>query len=436
MQPDCHSTSPPHQRNGDGVDMRQLRALEIAARAKLNYASGVWTVPSQTSPGTSYQVTLDEALSCECEDFALRREACKHILAARIVLARDGKGTSPVVIGPGDTVPKRPTYKQDWPVYNKAQMQEKHRFQVLLVDLVRPVPELPYVGFGRRRVPIADVLFACAFKVYSTVSARRFACDLKDAHDRGHISFLPHPNKIHCYLEMEELTPTLTGLIRQSALPLRAVETSFAPDSTGFSTSRFVRWFDEKYSVERSGHDWVKAHIMCGVKTHIVTAVEIKGREANDSPLLPSMLQTTKDGGFTVLEVPADKGYLAASNIEAVHEAGATPYIPFKSNSTGGSGGLWEKAFHYYCFNREEFLKHYHLRSNAETVFSMIKAKFRDHIRSRTDTAMKNEALCKVLCHDICCLIMSQAELGIEPVFWQGQPAQTAEPAILRFPAI
>jgi hypothetical protein len=64
----------------------------------------------------------------------------------------------------------------------------------------------------------------------------------------------------------------------------------------------------------------------------------------------------------------------------------------------------------------------------------MIKAKFRDHIRSRTDTAMKNEALCKVLCHNICCLIMSQAELGIEPIFWQDRPAQAPAPAILRFP--
>src|SRR5262249_49915504 len=161
MRPHLHSTSPPHQRNDDSVDMRQLRALEIAARAKLTYAGGIWTVPSQSSPGTSYKVTLGDAPTCECEDYALRQEACKHVIAARIVLARDGKGTSPVVVGPDDTVPRRRTYKQNWPVYNKAQMQEKHRFQVLLVDLVRRVPELPYVGFGRRRVPIADVLFAC-----------------------------------------------------------------------------------------------------------------------------------------------------------------------------------------------------------------------------------------------------------------------------------
>ena len=43
--------------------------------------------------------------------------------------------------------------------------------------------------------------------------------------------------------------------------------------------------------------------------------------------------------------------------------------------------------------------------------------KFRDHVRSKTDVAMKNEVLCKVLCHNICCVIQSMYELGIEAHF-------------------
>jgi len=74
--------------------------------------------------------------------------------------------------------------------------------------------------------------------------------------------------------------------------------------------------------------------------------------------------------------------------------------------------------YHYYQFNREFFLQRYHKRSNVETTFSMIKAKFGDGLRSKTQTAQVNEALCKVLCHNICCLIQSIFELGIEPTFW------------------
>jgi transposase len=66
-------------------------------------------------------------------------------------------------------------------------------------------------------------------------------------------------------------------------------------------------------------------------------------------------------------------------------------------------------------------MQHYHRRSNVETTFSMIKAKFGERLRSKTRTAQENEVLCKILCHNVCCLIQSIYELGIEPTFWGGE---------------
>jgi transposase len=88
-----------------------------------------------------------------------------------------------------------------------------------------------------------------------------------------------------------------------------------------------------------------------------------------------------------------------------------------KANSTGAAGGLFEKMFHYFSLNREDFYDHYYKRSNIESTNSMIKAKFGSHFRSRTDASMKNEVLCKVLCHNVCCLISAMYELGIRPQF-------------------
>ena len=51
----------------------------------------------------------------------------------------------------------------------------------------------------------------------------------------------------------------------------------------------------------------------------------------------------------------------------------------------------YAKMFHFFSLNRDEFLRHYHKRSNVESTFSMIKAKFGDSVRSKTDVAMKNE---------------------------------------------
>jgi len=63
-------------------------------------------------------------------------------------------------------------------------------------------------------------------------------------------------------------------------------------------------------------------------------------------------------------------------------------------------------------------MMHYHKRSDVESTFSMIKAKFGDALRSKTERAQINEALCKVLCHNICCLIQSMFELGLKPKFY------------------
>lgn len=48
----------------------------------------------------------------------------------------------------------------------------------------------------------------------------------------------------------------------------------------------------------------------------------------------------------------------------------------------------------------------------------MMKRKFGDSLRSKTDTAMTNETLCKVLCHNLVVLIHAMYELGIDPMFW------------------
>jgi len=60
---------------------------------------------------------------------------------------------------------------------------------------------------------------------------------------------------------MESLTPYLKYLIAESASPLKSIEQSFAMDSAGFSTTRFVRWFDVKYGNNEDWHDWIKMHI-------------------------------------------------------------------------------------------------------------------------------------------------------------------------------
>jgi hypothetical protein len=44
-------------------------------------------------------------------------------------------------------------------------------------------------------------------------------------------------------------------------------------------------------------------------------------------------------------------------------------------------------------------------------------------IRSKTETAQVNEVLCKILAHNLCVLVQSIYELGIEAKFWHKESA-------------
>ena len=371
------------------MEARQQRGLELAASTSIVQKGDEWIVPSQSGNGR-YTVSLNASQPyCNCPDHETRGVKCKHMFAAEYAISRERNSDGSETVTERMTVQRtvQRTYPQNWTAYNAAQTQEKAQFLDLLRDLCAGLTEAEKPKTGRPRIPVQDAVFSACYKIYSTVSGRRFMTDLREAQAKGYIAKTPHFNSIFNALENPALTPVLRDMITESSLPLKAVEVDFAADSSGFTTSRFHRWFDHKYGAVRQQHEWVKCHLMCGVRTNIVTAVEIRDKDASDTKLLPALVDATAKN-FKLSEVSADKGYGSLKNYKAIQYHGATPYIAFKSIHTGRGGGLWSKMYHLYQFNRAEFAQHYHKRSNVESTFSMIKAKFRDHVRSKTDVAI------------------------------------------------
>jgi hypothetical protein len=75
-----------------------------------------------------------------------------------------------------------------------------------------------------------------------------------------------------------------------------------------------MRWFDVKYGKEEDRRMWLKVHLMCGVKTNIVTSVEISDGYANDDGFFKPLVEAAAANGFTLKEVSADKAYLSGEN--------------------------------------------------------------------------------------------------------------------------
>ena len=404
------------------VDVRQERGQELAKRARIKLVAGsVWSVPSATGDG-SYGVDF-AAGTCTCPDHEVRRVRCKHLWAVEFVTKETLRET---VTGSDGTTTvrevvreKRVTYRQNWPAYNTAQTTEKEHVGALLRALCDGI-EQPRHTRGRPRLPLADVIHAAAMKTFVMMSGRRASSDVRDAEARGHVAHAPHYNTVFSYLERADVTPLLKTLVEESAAPLKAIETSFAVDATGFATSVYARWFDHRYGREMKEHRWLKCHAMVGTTTQVVTAVEVTVGAANDSPMLPALVKTTAER-FDMREVSADKAYLAASNLDAIEAVGAVPYVPFKCNSKGEGPASWRRMWHLFSYQREAFLARYHQRSNVEAAFSMIKRKFGGAVRAKLHTAQVNEVLLKILVHNLSVLVHAIHELGIEPIFWTKQ---------------
>src|SRR5260370_42231433 len=154
------------------METREQRGIIIAALCKLAQQEGRWIVPSQS--GEKNYVVDPEQHTCTCPDHQETGFKCKHQWAVEFTLKRERLADGTIVEQQTFTFTEKKTYTQNWPAYNEAQTTEKRRFQVLLADLCRGIPEPERHGNGRKPVPISDRLFNVCFKGYSTLRSRRF----------------------------------------------------------------------------------------------------------------------------------------------------------------------------------------------------------------------------------------------------------------------
>jgi transposase len=409
------------------VDAREERGRQIASTAQIKRAGRRWAVPSQTRASERYLVDVEDA-ACTCPDYEERRGTCKHQHAVLFWIAwgrdvgEDGSVTETVTI-------RRKTYRQPcWRAYNASQVHEREYVERLLTALCAGIPQPPYTpGRGSKPLPIADLVFAVILKVFLAMSNRRAQSDLRDSAARGNIRTVGHFNAISKFLAEPSSTEILTSLVEQSAAPLCTIENGqYAIDSTGFSTVTYDRWFDQKHGKLNARHEWVKLHIACGTVTHAITSARVTS--AGDSPQLPALLANTMKH-HDVRECSADKAYSSVDNHDLLESLNVEAFIPYKVNAVvNPKAPVWSRHLVEFQLNQERFLAHYHRRSNCETVFHMMKARFGASVASRLPTARANEVLAMCVAHNLCCLVKAIFTAGLAPVFWQDAPAVQLSP--------
>ncbi len=285
-------------------------------------------------------------------------------------------------------------------------MREKTMFLSLLNDLCNTIDDDKFSLLGRKSKSFSTKIFCICLKTYLNTSSRRLISELELCKRKDFLGDVPHFNTILNYLNDAGMKTILNYLIRLSSLPLAQLEDKFAIDSTGFSERKYM----EKWSYIRqdfSKHrQYRKAHCIYGIHSNMVASAIITEGTSADSPRFCELLENAARN-FDIKEIMGDMAYSSRENLKYADQLGITPFIPFKKNARGSSRGakIWNKMYKYFRENREEFLRHYHQRSNAESGFFMIKQRFGDFVSTKNEVSQTNEILAKILCHNICVLI-------------------------------
>ena len=203
-----------------------------------------------------------------------------------------------------------------------------------------------------------------------------------------------------CFIEIK--VPDYTTLWHrecQSQVQLPAVDLvgsgwELAVDSTGIKVSDRGEWMREKWHVHRG---WIKVHMCVEVKSGSIVGLVVSDEKAKDAPLLPILVeQASRLLPGRIARVLADGGYDTYDNFDYLAGRGIEQVIKMRSNAStrrhGHSSARPKAVRERNDLGEEEWkLQHgYNKRWKVETMFSAIKRKMGEAVRSkRPDLALK-----------------------------------------------
>jgi len=306
---------------------------------------------------------------------------------------------------------KRNRYERDESLYNKIQESEFLNYFEFVRHLTNSVCK------GKRMKSIIGCLIVWhKFPNLSTRRARGFLLLLRKF---GIICVdVPCFKTLSNYRENNLLQIILEKLIEESSKPLSVIEHDFATDATGIRTSLFSSWYSLRCKKEIRKRDHLTIHITTGVKSSVVTALNVETKSGNDNKIFREHVDKTVKN-FDAKEFSGDGKYWSKDNCSKVNEVGAKPYFKVWKNWAGKSRGCmsWKKMNLEFKDNPKEYGKHYHKRSNVESTNMSKKMIHGDKVYSRLPSARINEETLRWINHNLSVLNRAKHEWNISPKF-------------------
>lgn len=311
-------------------------------------------------------------------------------------------------------VKKRKRWPRDETLYNTVQETEFLHF----FDFVRYIKS--YVCRGRKMQSIVSCLLIWhKFPTLSVRRARSFLLFLQK-YKIIHVS-IPCFKTLSNYRADNTLLRVLDELIQESSRPLAKIEHDFATDSTGIKTKLFSSWYSLRAKKRIRKRDHVLVHTSMGVKSKIVTALNVEAKQGKDNVLFREHVDTTAKN-FTVEQWSGDGAYWCKKNCSKVAAVGGTPYFKCKTGKTAWNGKqsghpAWKEMNTEAREQPQWYDKQYHKRSNIEAGFHSKKALHGDKVYSKLPSARINEEALRWINHNQTVLNRARHEWNIHAKF-------------------
>lgn len=289
---------------------------------------------------------------------------------------------------------------------NKITLEtEKENFIKNLCDFIEPLNFEQLQIIGRPKANFKDIIKALCVMSYNGMSYRRTQSDLREMKERELITYIPSRSTLNDYANKENTIQLIEKLIQFSSLFFRENEDTMILDSTWLATRMYIGGHKKVHDKKNANFEETrKLHISCLKNSKIICCAKATKGERHDCPMFEELVNLPLKNGFKIKTLLADSGYMSKNNYSLCQELGMSGvFIDFRTNTTGKRAGsqLWRESVRMWKEKKELWHDTYRFRVIVEGIFSAIKRKNVNWLRSRNTNAQDVELLLKCLVYNL-----------------------------------
>ncbi len=283
--------------------------------------------------------------------------------------------------------------------------EEKEKFIKNLSNFIDSLELKQSQERGRPQRNIRDILKSFLIMSYNGMSYRRTQSDLRWMFENNLIDFVPPKSTLNDYSNKESLKKILEKIIQFSAEFFKNEEDTAILDSTWFGQKMYTGGYKKVCDKRNAPLKKVrKMHIICLKNSKVISCAIASIGSESDHARFKELIKNTLDNGFKIKTLIADAGYSSKDNYVFCKEHGINEvFINFRKNTTGKrpKSDIWREQVKLFHEQKEIWHETYRFRVIVEGIFSVIKKKNLNYIRSRRSISQDVEVLLKALVYNL-----------------------------------